>query len=147
MVYISTPQHKNQCFILKKIMLKEKLRELRVNKPISFYWSLMWSLSYIACNMIKPDLVYGTTKSLSLLGFPTFGLIMLAGLLFDVKPLLFGCGVIEVFAGVASWTGIIRWNVVWTTSYDPLAQISMALLDLVSAVFLFHYSIDQSIKY
>ncbi|MDQ1279363.1 MAG: hypothetical protein QG670_625 [Thermoproteota archaeon] len=68
---------------------------------------------------------------------------MLAGLLFNIKSLLFGCGVLEVFNGVASWTGVIRWNVAWTTNFDPLAQINMALLDLASAVVLFHYSLND----
>ena len=71
---------------------------------------------------------------------------MLAGLLFNLKPLLFGCGVLTVFAGVASWTGVIRRNVSWTVGYDPLAQISMALLDLVSAVFLFKYSLEVKVN-
>ena len=102
----------------------------------------MWSLSYVACFVIKPDLSVSNTGVISLLVFPSFGLIMLAGLLFNVKSVLFGCGVVEVFAGVASWTGVVHWNVVWTIGYDPLAQITMALLDLISAVFLFHYALD-----
>jgi hypothetical protein len=72
---------------------------------------------------------------------PGLGIVMLFGLLFRVRSLLFACGVLEVFAGVASWVGFMRWNVPWSTGYDPLAQISMALLDLISAVILFNYSL------
>ena len=105
----------------------------------------MWSLSYIACFIIKPDLVYGASKIQSL-AFPSLGLIMLTGLLLNVKALIFVCGLLEVLGGVASWTGVNRWNVSWTVGYDPLAQISMALLDLVSAVFLFKYSLEVKVN-
>lgn len=121
-------------------MLKERLA-FRYGKPMSFCWILMWSLSYLACIILKPDLFYGGNKVFSQLGCTSMGLMMLAGLLFNVKPLLLCCGVIEVFCGVASWTGVTRWNVAWTTGYDPLAQISMGLLDLISAVFLLYYSL------
>lgn len=124
-------------------MLKGKLVR-NFNKPVSFCWILMWSLSYIACLVIKPDLFYGGNRMIYLLGCSGLGLAMLGGLLFNVKPLLFGCGVLEVFNGVASWTGVIRWNVAWTTGFDPLAQINMALLDLISAVILFHYTLNKT---
>ena len=126
-------------------MLREKLNVLRASRPLSFYWILMWSLSYIVCFIIKPDLVYGASKIQSL-AFPSLGLILLTGLLLNVKALIFVCGLLEVLGGVASWTGVLRWNVVWTVGYDPLAQISMALLDLVSAVFLFKYSLEVKVN-
>ena len=69
---------------------------------------------------------------------------MLTALLFRINSLLFLCGVFEVFGGVASWFGLARWNVSWSIGYDPLAQISMALLDLIGAVFLFNYSLTHS---
>ena len=64
-------------------MLREKLSVLRASRPLSFYWILMWSLSYIVCFIIKPDLVYGASKIQSL-AFPSLGLIMLTGLLVNV---------------------------------------------------------------
>ncbi|MDQ1281250.1 MAG: hypothetical protein QG670_2515 [Thermoproteota archaeon] len=125
-------------------MQRVKLRKLKVSKPMSFYWILTWALSYIACFIVKPNFAYTPVSIISPLVGTSFGLVMLIGLLYNIKPLLFGFGVLEVFGGVASWTGVIRWNVAWTTGYDPLAQIAMALLDLISAIFLFNYSLTPS---
>ena len=122
-------------------MLSTRLRRAKIRGSLSFYWILMWSLSYIMSFIIKPDLVYGASNILSF-AFPSFGLIMLFGLLFNVKSVTFLCGILEVFGGVASWTGVLHWNVVWAIDYDPLVQISMALLDLISAVFLFTYALE-----
>jgi hypothetical protein len=85
-------------------------------------------------------LVYGA-RQIQAIALPSLGLIMLVGLLLQIKSIIFMCGILEVFAGIASWTGVIRWNVIWTAGYDPLAQITMALLDIVSAVFLFKHSL------
>ena len=115
-------------------------KDVEIEKTFSFSWILMWSLAYIACSFLKPDLVNGVLDGISFLLNPSFGIVMLLALLFRIRSLLFACGVLEVFAGVASWVGFIHWNIPWNSGYDPLAQISMALLDLISAVFLFNYS-------
>ena len=105
----------------------------------------MWALTYLVCAFLKPDFADGalgtvvTHVNIVHLGF---GALLLLALVFNVKVLLFAYGIVEVLAGVASWVGVIRWNVPWAVGYDPLAQISMALLDLISAVFLFQRSLD-----
>jgi hypothetical protein len=113
-----------------------------ISKSFSFSWILMWALAYICCAFIKPD----STDMSDLIPFPinpvhlSFGLLLLVALLFDLKALLLIGGVVEVLAGVASWIGVVQWNVPWTVGYDPFAQISMAVLDFVSAAYLFQYS-------
>ena len=95
----------------------------------------------IACFFLKRDIVTGIIENWTFAICPGLGVVMVLALLLRVRPLLFACGVLEVFASVASWVGFIRWNVPWSAGYDPLAPISMALLDLISAVVLFHYSL------
>ena len=124
---------------------KKATHGTQIHRTFSFSWILMWSLTYIVCAVLKPDLADGalgrgmTPVNPIHLGF---GSLLLLALVFNRKSLLLGCGIIEVFAGVASWVGFIRWNVSWAVGYDPLAQISMAFLDFVSAAFLLHYSFE-----
>jgi hypothetical protein len=45
------------------------------------------------------------------------------------------------FGGVASWTGLVQWNVPFVNV--ELFQVSMAFADLLSAVFMFVIAIEQ----
>lgn len=111
-------------------------------KKISFSWILMWSISYISCSIVKPEIAHNVPKNVAMFFLFSFGVSMLVGLIFDMKPLLFLIGIGEVVAGIISWVGILRWSVPWIPGYDSLAQISMAMLDLVGAFFLFFYSFE-----
>ena len=127
------------------LKLKRIGKRVETSRSLAYSWILMWSLSYIAVAFLKPNLVFGVHDILSFvnpihLGFGSF---LLIALIFNVKVLLFLSGTIEVLAGVASWVGLIQWNVLWTIGYDPLAQISMAILDLVTAAILFHFALDS----
>ena len=113
-----------------------------MTKSFIFSWILMWSISYIICGVVSPEIFSGVPRSFAMLFLLGYGLSMLFGLLLNLKPLLFAIGIGEVIAGIASWVGLFVWSVPWLQGYDPLAQISMAVLDLLSAVFLFTYSFD-----
>ena len=93
-------------------------KEVEIENAFSFSWILMWSLAYIVCFFLKPDLVNGVMNGVSVLLCPSFGIVMLLALFFRIRSLLFACGVLEVFAGVASWVGVIRWNILWNVGYD-----------------------------
>ena len=122
---------------------KSVSKEIEISKNLSFSWIFVWSLSYIVCAFIKPDIIYGVPYKVSIPFNLGFGLLLLVALIFDRKTLLFISGIIEVFGGVSSWVGLVKWNVPWAIGYDPLAQISMAILDLVTAAFLLHCSFKQ----
>lgn len=124
-------------------LVKWKIRkEIKIVGRLSFSWVFMWSWTYIVCAFVKPDIFYGLGVPFSPVNL-VFGLLLLLSLVYDIKALLFVGGIIEVVGGVASWAGLTKWNVLWTVGYDPLAQISMAVLDLVAAVFLFHRSFNR----
>jgi hypothetical protein len=118
-----------------------------MTKSFSFSWILMWGLAYIICAIIKPDIMYGVPRIVAMIFFLFYGCSILFGLILNAKIILFGMGVAEVIGGVASWVGLIVWSAPWIPGYDPIVQISMSILDLVSAVFLFHYSFEIIEKY
>ena len=125
------------------LKLKRVSEKTVFSKTFSFSWIFMWSLSYIVCAVIKPDITIGILGKTVAPVNPIhlgFGLLLLIALLFNIKGLLFTGGIVEVVAGVGSWVGLVKWNVPWTVVYDPSAQISMAILDFVAAAFLFYHS-------
>jgi hypothetical protein len=113
-----------------------------LDKSFTFSWIFMWGLAYISAAILKPEILYGVPIYLSFIFFVGMGLSMLIGLLLNIKILLFATGLVEAIGGVGSWVGLIVWKAPWIVGYDPTMQISMAILDIVSSVFLFHYSID-----
>jgi hypothetical protein len=102
----------------------------------------MWGLAYVMAAILKPEILHGVSVYLAVIFLMGMGLSMLIGLLLNIKFLLFATGIVEVLGGVGSWVGLIVWRVPWIAGYDPIVQISMSILDLVGAVFLFHYSKD-----
>lgn len=109
---------------------------------IAAAWNIMWGSAYICVAFIAPeifgDIDFGVVACI-LLGI----LILIAVcLLYANMPfrqvgkfLFIILGTVEVFSGVASWTGVVRWNVPFVVV--ELFQVSMAFMDLISAVFMF----------
>ena len=106
---------------------------------------LMWGLSYPTCALLKPDLIKSlpfkgdltTTESVAaLLGV---GGTILTAFVFRTHPvgraILVAMGVAETFGGWASWCNKTQWNVPFEDK-APF-QISMGVLDLISAIALF----------
>ena len=105
---------------------------------------LMWGLSYPACAVLKPDLIKSLpfkgemSKTESVVALLSVGGIILTGLALRSHPIgraIFTVmGVAETFGGWASWIGSTQWNVPFEDK-APF-QISMGVLDLISAVVL-----------
>lgn len=109
-------------------------------------WLLMWGLSYIFAALLAPEISGDVTHGR--IAFSFIGVAILAALLLlrtsgriIGRLLLLILGVPEVICGVASWTGIIIWNVPFMDK--ALFQVSMAFLDLVSATFMFFLAIEK----
>ena len=114
------------------------------SSDLSGSWILMWALAYLACALLKPDVFEGVPHPYGASAMLAMSAGMLAGLFLVGREdpsrtvgriLLAAAGVLEVAGGVASWTGVIRWNVPFEDR--GVFGVSMAVLDLVSAVFLF----------
>ena len=102
-------------------------------------WLLMWSLTYIICAILKPNIFQSLPPLWSCIVMIVFGGYMLVGLFFRQttagRIILFISGVLETISGVASWTGIIYYNVPFADK--ALFNIMMSGLDGVSAIILF----------
>ena len=120
-------------------------------------WTLMWAFAYIFTAVFAPY-VGGedvTTNFVTFLGLGAWMIISLA-LYSNKSPcvnvsitrseiigriFLFWLGLIEVFGGITSWTGLALWNVPFPNK--ELFQVSMAFADLIAAVFMFYLAIDD----
>jgi len=111
----------------------------------------MWGLAYIFTAIFTPAIAGDVTSGKIL--YALIGVLLLFTLLMDYMSYdklgftiirFFYCllGAIEVFGGIASWTGLVTWNVPFTQK--EMFNISMAFVDLLSAVFLFVLAIDKT---
>ena len=102
-------------------------------------WLLMWSLTYIICAILKPNIFQNLPPMWSGIVMLAFGAYMLIGLFFRKilagRIILFTSGVLETISGVASWTGIIHYNVPFVDK--AMFNLTMSGFDLLSAIFLF----------
>ena len=117
-------------------------------RTISEAWILMWASTYLFCAFLKPDLFEGVAPLHGALMMLTIGALLIAGLVLTRrrKPIgrlvLFIMGIFESMGGVASWTGIIGWNVPFA---DKAAfNVSMAFADILAAVFLLHRALETA---
>jgi hypothetical protein len=102
-------------------------------------WLLMWGLSYIACAILAPNIMPGTSNSFyALVGI--FIILCVTGHAFNktrniTRVGFFIFAILETFSGVGSYTGAYLWNV----PFQDLApfQVSMAFADLISAAMMF----------
>jgi len=111
-------------------------------------WIGMWGLSYIACSIIKPDIFANISPDLGRLAMIGTGSTMLAGLALKNKPigriLLAALGIAETFGGVASWSGLTKWNIPFENK--EIFNVSMAAFDLISAATLLYKSFKNDSK-
>ncbi|MCJ7561245.1 hypothetical protein MUO79_11630 [Candidatus Bathyarchaeota archaeon] len=109
---------------------------------LSVAWLVMWAISYFAVAAIAPG-ISGDPNDVWL--YAGFGGALLVGVILTqlsseilsligdvVLCLLAG---LSVGSGVASWAGVVVWNVPFADKV--LFQVSMAFADLISAVFMF----------
>jgi len=108
----------------------------------------MYGLTYIFCAAVKPDVFYGLPSIYGAIALITIGILMILGLWLigkknsrSAKIILFSLGCHATLAGVASWTGLITWDVPFQDK--PIFNVSMAFLDLLGAVFLFTRSLGS----
>lgn len=128
------------------------MRKTSSLRKFAVAWTLMWGLAYIMTAFFAPWTSGIDTDATSLLYFflgafiiASVGLVNLAKMEIYIslgRLLLFIFGVIEVFGGIASWTGLALWNVPFPNK--ELFQVSMAFADLLSAVFMFYLAIDTT---
>jgi len=102
-------------------------------------WILVWGFSYVSCGFIKPDIFGNLSPTKSRIALLVDGVAILAGLALRNSPIgkiILGItGLLEVVGGIASWSGVIKWNVPFEDK-APF-NISMAFADLISALSMF----------
>ena len=113
-------------------------------------WTIMWGMSYIVTALFAPEITGDTTLVGTLL-FSILGTLILITLILlhtkreRIGKFLFGVlGCMMTFGGVASWTGLVRWNVPFVVV--DLFQVSMAFADLISAVFMFVLATTEEVR-
>jgi len=110
----------------------------------------MWGLAYIATAIFAPwiaeDVAAGTLLY-AVLGCLILFFLILYRIAYDnlgyvfTAILLGAIGILEVYSGIASWTGLMMWNVPFANL--EIFQVSMAFADLISAVIFFYLAILQ----
>lgn len=108
-----------------------------------------WGITYIACSIIKPD-IFGTTPIKGLIMMFPLGLLISSSVLmvknrglyvFFGSLILIFLGIFGIFAGVASWSNMIVWNV--ETDNQALLQVSMATYDFVVAFLMLNIGTEK----
>lgn len=110
----------------------------------------MWGIAYITTAIYAPSI--GGDPSLgsaiySALGSAIIVLVIIRAFKHDpteflsywVRVLLFVVALIEIYGGIASWTGLAVWNVPFANK--EIFQVSMAFADLVSAVLMLYLAL------
>jgi hypothetical protein len=104
-------------------------------------WIVLWGISYLITAAIAPHISDTPPFIYGILGFLLLFFMALRYLAYDnlgyyaVSTLFFAMSLLMVYSAVASWTGLGLWNVPFP-SKEPF-QISMAFLDMFSAIFLY----------
>ena len=116
-------------------------------RGISDVGIILWGSAYIICSIIRPDIFGCFSSTVGGILMMVFGSSMIIGLLlFDTtigKVILLTTGILEVLAGVASWSGLITWNVPFQEK--ALFNISMTLLDFLGASVLIAKALNAKI--
>jgi len=109
-------------------------------KRLAVAWCLMWGISYLVVAVTTPwisevsNIIYASLGAWILLSLALLHLVHSKIGHIIIRLMFFAQGVLMVYGGVTSWTGIAVWNV----PFNPeLFQVSMAFADLLAAVFLF----------
>ncbi len=109
-------------------------------------WCLMWGLSYLIVAVATPwisdvsNIIYASLGAWILLSLALLHLVHNRVGQIIIRVNFFAQGVLMVYGGVTSWTGLAVWNV----PFNPeMFQVSMAFADLLAAVFLFVLAITE----
>lgn len=109
-------------------------------------WIIIWGLSYIITAIVAPNISEVDPITYGFLGIVIISILVLAhfaqfqisreclGIAFLALSITMVCG------AVVSWTGAGLWNVPFPNK--ELFQVSMALADFLSAVFMMLLAID-----
>jgi hypothetical protein len=114
-------------------------------KRFAFAWTLMWGLSYVVAGILVPEIAGDALTGT--ITFVVLGALILTALMqytkfkTVAKVLLYILAGLEVYGGVASWAGLIKWNVPFTDV--GVFQVSMAFADLLSAAFMFYLATEE----
>jgi sulfite exporter TauE/SafE len=108
----------------------------------------MWGLCYVLVALIAPDIA-GLPLLFGGILYASLGIILLAAVglsLFGThanfgRLVFFVMGVLMVWAGVESWTGLGLWKVPFENK--ELFQVSMAAADLLSGASMFFLSLTK----
>jgi drug/metabolite transporter (DMT)-like permease len=112
-------------------------------------WCLMWGLSYVVVAVVAPWI-----SDVSNIVYTSLGVSILLSLVLSyrvhdrfgwiiIRMIFFAQGVLMVYGGVTSWTGLAVWNV----PFNPeMFNVSMAFADLISATFFFVLALTEKVN-
>ena len=117
-------------------------------RSFALAWNIMWGLCYVLVALIAPDIA-GLPFLFGGILYASLGIILLAAVglsLFGThanfgRLVFFVMGVLMVWAGVESWTGLGLWKVPFENK--ELFQVSMAAADLLSGASMFFLSLTK----
>ena len=110
-------------------------------------WVLMLGLSYIIVAIFTPNISDMNPLAYIMLGSVFLFALVLEHLAYDklghffVRILWIGLGILMTYGGITSWAGIAIWNVPFPNK--EIFQVSMACMDLLSAVFMFVLALHE----
>ncbi len=108
-------------------------------KNIAAAWLVMWGLSYIFYAALVPWIGLVSKILYAVLGIVIVGSAIHSGLVgknWQLSILNVVLALLQIYGGVASWTGLHIWNVPFANK--ELFQVSMAFADFVAAAFLLY---------
>jgi len=119
-------------------------------KDLAEAWTIMWGISYIITALVAPSISDTPAILYGWLGALILFMVLMMHLAYDkvgyriVAIVFFALGIMMTYGGVVSWTGAGLWNVPFPNK--DLFQVSMAFVDMLSAVFLFLLGIEMARK-
>jgi len=102
-------------------------------------WIIAWAFTYLICAIVKPNIYIGESETIGVALMLSMFLLLMA-CVFSAHLgchklsmiLCFITGFLQAFATVGSYTGIIKFQ--GSVGYSEASQLSMALLNFISAV-------------
>jgi len=116
-------------------------------QKLAMAWLLMWGFSYIVVGIVAPWISDEPPLAYQILGGIMIFLVCITPLAYDklgnlmLGIIWFSFGIMMVYGGVASWTGLTPWNVLY--DFHPLVPISMAFADLIAGFVMFLLAIEE----
>jgi hypothetical protein len=104
-------------------------------------WIVLWGISYILTAVLTPNISKASPFLYGALGAFILFIVVLNHVAYDnlgyyiVAALFLAMALSMVYGAIVSWTGLGLWNVPFP-SKEPF-QISMAVFDMISALFMY----------